>query len=78
VPLAALAYIPIREGMLRLYNYPPNLTESEMLRSLKLYIQQEIGELYSDKEVVYKYTFLPRKEEEPYKVLTAIVELHWI
>jgi len=74
--LKTATYIPVREGMLRLYTYPATLTESEMLKSLKLYIQQEISELYSDKEVIYKYTFLPRIEEEPYKILAAIVEIN--
>jgi len=67
-------YIPTAEGLLRMYTYPANLTKQELLKSLELYIHQEIAEVYSNKEVIYKYTILPRKDEEPYKVLVAIIE----
>ena len=67
-------YIPTVEGILRMYTYPATLSKQELLKSLELYIHQEIAEVYSNKEVTYKYIILPRKEDEPYKVLVAIVE----
>jgi hypothetical protein len=67
-------YIPTYEGILRMYTYPANLTKQELLKSLEIYIHQEIAEVYSNKEVVYKYTILPRKADEPYKVLVAVIE----
>jgi type IV pilus assembly protein PilM len=67
-------YIPSRYGLLKIYNFPRTLNKIELLKSVELYIQQEISESFAEKEVVYSYDILPTKSNEPYRVLTVIVE----
>ena len=71
-------YIPSRYGIVRLYSFPSNLKKSEILKALELYIQEEISEIFSDKEVVYAYTILHPKKDEPYKTIVSIVEASYI
>lgn len=67
-------YIPTSYGIARLYTFPKTLSKGELRNTIDLYIQNEIAEVFSDKEVVYSYDFLETKKDEPYKVLVAIVE----
>ncbi len=67
-------YIPTRYGILRMYTFPGNLKKSELLKAVNLYIQQEIAETFSGKEVVYSYDILQEEKGQPYKVIVSIIE----
>jgi type IV pilus assembly protein PilM len=67
-------YVPTRYGLLKIYNFPKTLKKVELLRSIELYIQQDIAENFPEKEVVYSYDILPTERDEPYRVLITIVE----
>ena len=67
-------YIPARYGIVRMYTFPKNLKKSELHRAITLYIQEEIAETFADKEVVYSYDILEPPKDEPYRVITAILE----
>jgi len=67
-------YIPARYGIVRMYTFPKNLKQSELVRAITLYIQEEISETFADKEVVYSYDILEGRKDEPYKVIATILE----
>ena len=67
-------YLPTRYGILRLYTFPRSLKKRELLNSIELYIQEEIAEVFPDKEVVYSFDILDTGPEEPYKVVVAILD----
>ncbi len=71
-------YVPTRHGIIRLHTFPKNLKKSEVLKALELYIQEEIAEIFPDKEIIYSYSFLPSKKDEPYKVIVSVVESSFI
>jgi type IV pilus assembly protein PilM len=67
-------FIPAQQGILRMYTFPPNMKKSEVMQALELYIQQEISNVYSNTDVLYRYTIMKNSKDEPYRIFVTIVE----
>ncbi|HIC09515.1 MAG TPA: hypothetical protein EYO62_05645 [Aquificales bacterium] len=67
-------YIPTRYGFLKIYSLAKNVSKAELIRTIELYIEEDINENFPGKEVVYAYDFLKTEKDEPYRVLITIVE----